>query len=471
MEKILAFFIPSFFIPSFFSSLSGGITYKPTLIKEQAHVNAQNILMENGERLVQYDNLSVDQKAQIGERFPDYATPNKNHELVDYVKVDRNGNVISNTLTQSKFVGRNGAECFEKFLSKDYEKYLENGMKMQNPKDFLGDFQEEANIKIKSLESKIAKQKELGDFQKADILERRLQKCKTIKANTRPASITKAEAIEARLNPKLSTAKDVANLSHQAGMEAMQTGALIGGGVSLITNVYEGINMQDIQRQVSDARNLLNQLNANGIDGDSAPGVIAGCVGLGASSFTTGAMLGGGLVASGLAGMAVLGGIVAGSALAIFGALSAPKMEKKRDDAKAYYSQVKAFAKKVDVIVDNLQAVRKVVDLFTRQITKIDALFFSLSQGAIATMKKHHYDTSLYNQEEKDQLCVTVSTLFSLRAFLKAPIMDEYQKLNKKAQNALNLMRDQMNALESGQESGHYDVAMIQSNQKGLKNL
>ncbi|GAA9522974.1 hypothetical protein UBN32_11660 [Helicobacter pylori] len=309
------------------------------------------------------------------------------------------------------------------------------------------------------------------DIQKVAHLEEKRQYCKTIKAHTRPARVAKGEAIKSRLNPKLSTAKDVANLSHQAGMEAMQTGALIGGGVSLITNVYEGINMQDIQRQVSDARNLLNQLNANGIDGDSAPGVIAGCVGLGASSFTTGAMLGGGLVASGLAGMAVLGGIVAGSALAIFGALSAPKMEKKRDDAKAYYSQVKAFAKKVDVIVDNLQAVRKVVDLFTRQITKIDVLFFSLSQGAIATMKKHHYDTSLYNQEEKDQLCVTVSTLFSLRAFLKAPIMDEHQKLNKKAQNALNLMRDQMNALESGQESGHYDVAMIQSNQKGLKNL
>ncbi len=170
--------------------------------------------MENGERLVQYDNLSVDQKAQIGERFPDYATPNKNHELVDYVKVDRNGNVISNTLTQSKFVGRNGAECFEKFLSKDYEKYLKNGMKMEIPKDFFGDFQKEANIKIKSLESQIAKQKSFGDFQKAGILERRLQKCKTIKANTRHASITKAEAIEARLNPKLSAAKDVTNLSH-----------------------------------------------------------------------------------------------------------------------------------------------------------------------------------------------------------------------------------------------------------------
>ncbi|GAA9410771.1 hypothetical protein TH0821_11890 [Helicobacter pylori] len=190
---------------------------------------------------MQYDDLSVDQKAQIGERFPDYATPNKNHELVDYVRVDRNGNVISNTLTQSKFVGRNGAECFEKFLSKDYEKYLKNGVKMEIPKDFFGDFQKEANIKIKSLESHIAKQKSFGDFQKVAKLEEKLQKCKTIKANTRPASITKAEAIEARLNPNLSTAKDVTSVSHQAGMNAAQTGALIGGGVSAITNIYECI--------------------------------------------------------------------------------------------------------------------------------------------------------------------------------------------------------------------------------------
>ncbi|WQX24036.1 hypothetical protein E5P81_02875 [Helicobacter pylori] len=208
-------------------------------LKEQAHVNAHNILAKKRERVRQYDDLSSGQKAQVKKLFPNYATPNKNHELVDYVKVDKKGNVIPGTLTQSKFVGRNGAECFEKFLSKDYEKYLKNGVKMEIPKDFFGDFQKEANIKIKSLESQIAKQKELGDFQKADILERRLQKCKTIKANTRPASITKKEAIEARLNPKLSTAKDVASVSHQAGMNAAQTGALIGGGVSLVTNVYE----------------------------------------------------------------------------------------------------------------------------------------------------------------------------------------------------------------------------------------
>ncbi|MGL2490632.1 hypothetical protein ACOWNR_04145 [Helicobacter pylori] len=178
-------------------------------IKEQAHVNAHNILAGKRERIVQYDNLSSGQKAQVKKLFPNYATPSKNHEIVDYASVDEKGNVIPGTLTQSKFVGRNGEECFKKLLSKDYEKYL------------------------------IAKQKSFGDFQKAANLEERLQKCKTIKANTRPASITKKEAIESRLNPKLSATKDVTNLSHQAGMNAIQTGALIGGAFSLVTNVWE----------------------------------------------------------------------------------------------------------------------------------------------------------------------------------------------------------------------------------------
>ncbi len=210
-------------------------------IKEQAHVNANNILAGKMGRLRQYDDLSSEQKAQVKNLFPNYATPNKNHELVDYVRVDEKGNVIPGTAVQSKFVGRNGEECFKKLLSKDHEKYFENGAKMNVPKDYYRDIQKATDAEIKKLESQIAKQKGLGDFQKPAKLEEKLQKCKTIKAHTRPASATKAEAIEARLNPNLSTAKDVASVSHQAGMNAAQTGALIGGGVSAITNIYECI--------------------------------------------------------------------------------------------------------------------------------------------------------------------------------------------------------------------------------------
>ncbi|GAA9101398.1 hypothetical protein BTM417_11910 [Helicobacter pylori] len=86
-------------------------------------------------------------------------------------------------------------------------------------------------------------------------------------------------------------------------------------------------------------------------------------------------------------------------------------------------------------------------------------------------MKKHNYNHSLYSQEERDQLCVTVSTLSSLSAFLKMPIMDEHQKLQEKVKRALEIMKGQMDALESGQESGYYNVKMIQSRQKDLENL
>ncbi len=143
------------------------------------------------------------------------------------------------------------------------------------------------------------------------------------------------------------------------------------------------------------------------------------------------------------------------------------KWKKKRDDAKAYCSQVEAAVKKADVVIDNLRSVEKMAELFTRQITKFDVLFFSLSQDAIATMKKHNYDISRYNQKEKDQLCVTVSTLSTLSAFLKVPIMDKHQKLNKKAQNALNLMRKQMDSLENG----NYSLRGIRFRQAQLENL
>ncbi|MFP6112012.1 sortase [Helicobacter pylori] len=224
--------------------------------------------------------------------------------------------------------------------------------------------------------------------------------------------------------------------------------------------VVKVADMQDLCKQVSNAQNLFSQLNTNGMTDESIiEKMFIGYGRLGTSSFTAGAIM--------FWGMAVFGGLLAAPTFAILGDFSASKMEKKRDDAKAYCSQVEAAVKKVDVMIDDLQAVRKMAELFTRQITKFDALFFSLSQDAIATMKKHNYDISRYNQKEKDQLCITVSTLMTLSAFLKVPIMDKHQKLNKKAQNALNLMRNQMDSLENG----HYSLRDISFRQAQLEIL
>ncbi len=227
-------------------------------------------------------------------------------------------------------------------------------------------------------------------------------------------------------------------------------------------------DMQDLHKQVSVAQNFSKQLNASGMsEEDAIGGMFAGYGGLCVSSWTTGAMLGGGLTMGGLAGMAVFGGLVAGPALAILGVVNANEMGEKLEKAKAYHSQVEEAVKKADVIIDQFQAIEKMAKSFTRQITKCDALFFSLSQDAIATMKKHNYNVSRYNQKEKDQLCITVSTLMTLSAFLKVSIMDKHQKLNKKAQNALNLMRDQTDSLENG----NYNLRGIRFRQAQLEDL
>ncbi len=234
------------------------------------------------------------------------------------------------------------------------------------------------------------------------------------------------------------------------------SGAVIGsaiGGVLAAYGAYTGVGML--------------ASTAGGVAIAELSGVVATNVTL--------AWLGGGALSVGgfgmVGGMVVLGGLVDGPALAILGAMSADEMEEKLEKAKAYYSQVEEAVKKADVAIDNLLAVERVAKLFTRQITKCDALLFSLSQDAIATMKKHNYDFSLYdkeeNEEEKDQLSVTVSTLMTLSAFLKVPIIDKDQKLQEKVQRALEIMKGQMDSLERG----HYDVAMIQSGQKDLENL
>ncbi len=230
------------------------------------------------------------------------------------------------------------------------------------------------------------------------------------------------------------------------------SGAVIGsaiGGVLAAYGAYTGVGML----------------------ASTAGGVaIAELSGVAATNVTL-AWLGGGELSVGgfgmVGGMAVLGGLVAGPTLAILGAMSTDEMKEKLEKAKAYYSQVEKAVKKADAIIDQFQAIEKMAKLFTRQITKCDTLLFSLSQDAIATMKKYNYDTSRYNQKEKDQLCVAVSTLMTLSAFLKVPIIDKDQKLQEKAQRALEIMKRQMDSLESG----HYDVAMIQSGQKDLENL
>ncbi|GAA9449014.1 hypothetical protein UBN105_10140 [Helicobacter pylori] len=247
------------------------------------------------------------------------------------------------------------------------------------------------------MKSQIAKQESFGNFQKAAKLKEKLQKCKTIKANTRPASITKQEAIDARLNPKLSTAKDVANLSHQAGMNAMQTGALVGGVVSCVTNIYECI--------------------ANGKDPNKA------------IKHTALATLKGGVISYFNAfSSSSLGGMMQSSANKIIKSLGKGLMPAMIVSALTTNATIlgRYFSGKIDEAE------------LLKQLVKANTTL--ISSGAMAVV---------------GQVLIPIPVVGALiGGFVGATLSETC-----------------FNALESGQESGHYDVAMIQSKQKGLKNL
>lgn len=62
--------------------------------------------------------------------------------------------------------------------------------------------------------------------------------------------VSNKEAMEARKSPRLSTARDIHKLSHEAGVEGAKSGALIGGGVATVTNI---VAMMDGKKDFGEA--------------------------------------------------------------------------------------------------------------------------------------------------------------------------------------------------------------------------
>ncbi|GAA7963537.1 hypothetical protein COL8_00430 [Helicobacter pylori] len=87
-------------------------------------------------------------------------------------------------------------------------------------------------------------------------------------------------------------------------------------------------------------------------------------------------------------------------------------------------------------------------------ISEFSHHFNQLKGFELSNKKDSMEDIQLYVSDtlkiiDKNLKMSSFSTLMTLSAFLKAPIMDKHQKLNEKAQKALNLMQNQINALQS----------------------
>ena len=173
-----------------------------------------------------------------------------NDPLYDHVELDANGNEIAGSGSQMKFVGKNADECLNKLMSKQYQKYRDNNVPFEVPSDYYDDMQKEIDNRVNRLEQQKQNAQNRGDIRLADKHQKRIDELKRTKNNMRKSHVSNKEAMEARKSPRLSTAKDIHKISHEAGIEGAKTGAMIGGGISAITNMVEVL---DGKKKLDDA--------------------------------------------------------------------------------------------------------------------------------------------------------------------------------------------------------------------------
>ena len=196
-------------------------------IKIRAKENANNIISNIKETIVRTDDIG-----------------RVNDEYSDLVTLDSSGNIIKNSERQVKFIGNSESDpsgiykskrILQSLKSRKFDKYLDKGVKLEIPSDDYDDvikeINNEININQKSinsgrLDSKLVQSKEEN-----------IKKLELIKKNLKKSSISSKDALEARINPLLSTGKEIALVSHEAGVQGLKFGAAIGGSISIIKNM------------------------------------------------------------------------------------------------------------------------------------------------------------------------------------------------------------------------------------------
>ncbi len=185
----------------------------------------------------------IDGKKTRAYRSEDVAGYGKNHNVIDILEIT-DGTVVS---SQMKFV--TDPDDLLKKIAKgegggknDYSRYLQAD-KLDVPTEQVEVMIDICQKEAKNLSEQAKLARTRGDSVLAERLQKQADNYKELEGKISDSGLTTEEAIRYRLNPKWETTKDIASVSHQAGIQGAKFGAVIGGSISIITNsisVYSG---------------------------------------------------------------------------------------------------------------------------------------------------------------------------------------------------------------------------------------
>ena len=201
-------------------------------IKQQAGFSAEiaSVSKRNAQNI-------IDGKAQRFTRSEDLAHYGKNNETVDIVEV-LNGKELSTA--QMKFVSQPD-ELLKKIArgegggKNDYSRYMSVD-KLEVPTEQVEAMKATCREQAQKLKEQAQTVREKGNVALADKLDRQAENYRQLEHKITDAGLSTDEAIRYRLNPRWETTKDIARVSHRAGIEGAKFGAAIGGGISAVSN-------------------------------------------------------------------------------------------------------------------------------------------------------------------------------------------------------------------------------------------
>lgn len=187
--------------------------------------NLVNEALGNGEKVYRADDL------------PDLFS--KNDQYVDKVRMDANGNVTERI--QTKFVGKNGDECFKKLMSKDFDKYFNDGQvdKMEVPKDFYKDVKKNISSERNSYEKQLERVTNEGNVDAQENIQSKIERLNKMDEMLEQSNTTSAEAIQAAKHPKYYAAKQIAKRGTADGLKTAGDAMIITGAISTVDNLSD----------------------------------------------------------------------------------------------------------------------------------------------------------------------------------------------------------------------------------------
>ena len=169
---------------------------------------------ENAEKIINGEKPTVTRTDDMRKQVDAKGNPlgGTNDQLYDIAEVDANGIFVEGTARQLKFVGGSPKACADKLISPKYEKYIEAGAQLEVPSDYYDGVKQELEEQSEKLKAEIKTAKTQG--KSLPKKEEKLNRIEKAKEKLRKGKLTKDETIEARLHPKLSTAKDIGRIAH-----------------------------------------------------------------------------------------------------------------------------------------------------------------------------------------------------------------------------------------------------------------